>query len=214
MIPLLHILLLAAGQDPPAREASRAQERLVRDQPKAPGPRFQLGRLYALELLTEDGRYGPVRDLLDTTRDAHILYGAAYALRNSPLASLGADFEKRALAISPRVESDYAHASPAPPPDPPPGVRRITQAKPEPVEQVPAKYPPLARQARIQGAVRFNAVIDRDGNVKDLQLVSGHPLLVQAAATAVKQWRYEPTRDQGELGEVLMPITIHFEIQP
>ena len=47
--------------------------------------------------------------------------------------------------------------------------------KPKPV------YPPLAKQARIQGTVRFTAVIGKDGTIQNLQLVSGHPLLVPAA---------------------------------
>jgi protein TonB len=42
-------------------------------------------------------------------------------------------------------------------------------------------YPPLAKQARIQGTVRFTAIIGKDGTIQNLQLVSGHPLLVEAA---------------------------------
>lgn len=206
------VATLALAQDSPQREASRAQERLIRDRPGVDAHRYQLGRLYALELLTEEGRYGPARDLLDTTHDAAILYGAALALRNSALATLATDFEKRALTINPRVAWGDNRAA-LPPPEPGPGIRRVSNAKPEAVRQVPVRYPPLARQARIQGTVRFNAVIDRDGAVADLQLLFGHPLLVPAATEAVKQWRYEPTRDQGEPVEVLMPITITFELE-
>jgi len=50
-------------------------------------------------------------------------------------------------------------------------------------------YPPLARQARIQGNVVLHAIIDKEGKVAQLEVVSGHPLLVQAALDAVKQWR-------------------------
>ncbi len=56
-----------------------------------------------------------------------------------------------------------------------------------------AFYPPLARQARIQGDVQLDAVIDEQGNVVELSVVSGHPLLIDAALKAVSQWRYEPT---------------------
>jgi protein TonB len=61
------------------------------------------------------------------------------------------------------------------------------------VVRVNPEYPPLARQARIQGTVRFRAVIGIDGRVLNVQLVSGHPLLVGAARDAVKQWVYRPT---------------------
>src|SRR5207302_3137235 len=61
-------------------------------------------------------------------------------------------------------------------------------AQPQPV------YPPLARQARIQGNVVLHAIIDKDGRVGELQVISGHPLLVQSALEAVKNWRYQPTQ--------------------
>ena len=66
------------------------------------------------------------------------------------------------------------------------------------VRQPKPVYPPLARQARIQGTVRFNAIIGRDGTIQNLQLVSGHPLLVPSAQDAVKQWVYQPTLLNGE----------------
>jgi len=53
-------------------------------------------------------------------------------------------------------------------------------------------YPPLAMQARIQGTVRFSVTITDDGRVTDVKLLSGHPLLVQAAKEAVAQYRFQP----------------------
>ena len=53
------------------------------------------------------------------------------------------------------------------------------------IRKVTPSYPPLAKQARIQGMVRFTAIIGKDGTIQNLQLVSGHPLLVQAAMEAV-----------------------------
>jgi protein TonB len=58
------------------------------------------------------------------------------------------------------------------------------------ITKVAPVYPPLAKQARVQGTVRFNAVIGKDGTVQQLTLASGHPLLVKAAEEAVKQWQY------------------------
>src|SRR6202030_2846635 len=71
-------------------------------------------------------------------------------------------------------------------------------------------YPPLARQARIQGAVILHAIIDKDGKVAQLEIVSGHPLLVQSALDAVKQWRYKPTRLNGDPVEIDTTITVTF----
>lgn len=73
-------------------------------------------------------------------------------------------------------------------------------------------YPPLARQARIQGQVRIAAILARDGAVTSMQLVSGHPLLVQAALDAVRLWRYRPTLLNGQPVEVAMSIDVNFTL--
>jgi len=73
-------------------------------------------------------------------------------------------------------------------------------------------YPPLAKQARIQGVVRFNAIIGKDGTIQNLQLISGHPLLVPAAEEAVKQWLYKPTLLNGEPVEVATVIDVNFTL--
>lgn len=77
-------------------------------------------------------------------------------------------------------------------------------AQPQPL------YPALARQARIQGNVVLHAIIDKDGRVGQLEVVSGHPLLVQSALDAVKQWRYQPTQLNGDPVEVDTTITVTF----
>ena len=73
-------------------------------------------------------------------------------------------------------------------------------------------YPPLAKQARIQGVVRFNAIIGKDGTIQNLTLVSGHPLLVPSAQEAVKQWLYKPTLLNGEPVEVATVIDVNFTL--
>jgi len=78
------------------------------------------------------------------------------------------------------------------------------------VTQTRPVYPALARQARIQGNVLLHAIIDKDGKVAQLEVVSGHPLLVQAALDAVKQWRYKPTLLNGDPVEVDTQITVTF----
>ncbi|MEK7752796.1 MAG: energy transducer TonB [Acidobacteriota bacterium] len=74
-------------------------------------------------------------------------------------------------------------------------------------------YPPLAKQARIQGTVRFNAIIGRDGAIANLVVVSGHPLLVPSALEAVRQWKYQPTLLNGEPVEVVTQIDVNFTLQ-
>jgi periplasmic protein TonB len=73
-------------------------------------------------------------------------------------------------------------------------------------------YPPLARQARIQGVVHLNAVIGKDGTIQDLKAAGGHPLLVPAALEAVRQWVYKPTLLNDEPVEVVTVIDVNFTI--
>jgi protein TonB len=73
-------------------------------------------------------------------------------------------------------------------------------------------YPPLAKQARIQGTVKLNAIIDKEGLIQQLTVVSGHPLLIPAALEAVKQWRYKPTLLNSEPVEVITQIDVNFTL--
>ena len=73
-------------------------------------------------------------------------------------------------------------------------------------------YPPLARQTRISGTVRLHAIIAKDGTVQQLEVLSGHPLLVQAALDAVRQWRYQPTLLNGEPVEVDTTVDVIFSL--
>ena len=73
-------------------------------------------------------------------------------------------------------------------------------------------YPPLAKTARVQGTVKLQAIISRDGAIRDLQLISGPPLLVQVAFEAVRQWRYKPTLLNGEPVEVATEIDVTFTL--
>ncbi len=80
------------------------------------------------------------------------------------------------------------------------------------VHQVRPVYPPLARQARISGTVRLEAVISRSGLIESLQVMSGHPLLTQAALDAVRQWVYQPTLLNNVPVEVLTQIDVNFKL--
>jgi protein TonB len=80
------------------------------------------------------------------------------------------------------------------------------------VRKVPPTYPPLARQARIQGVVILQAQISKDGNIENLQLISGHPMLAPAAIEAVKQWKYRPYLLNGEPVEVDTQVQVNFTL--
>ena len=62
----------------------------------------------------------------------------------------------------------------------------------------PPAYLPLAQQARISGVVRLSAVIGKEGNVINLAVISGHPLLIPSALEAVQKWVYQTTLLNGE----------------
>ena len=80
------------------------------------------------------------------------------------------------------------------------------------VQKIEPQYPPLARAARVQGEVVLSAIIDSNGQINNLQLVSGHPMLVPAAIAAVKQWRYKPYLLNGAPVEVETTITVIFSL--
>jgi periplasmic protein TonB len=80
------------------------------------------------------------------------------------------------------------------------------------IYRVQPQYPPLARQARVQGIVVLRAVISREGKIENLQVISGHPLLVKSAIDAVLQWRYRPYFLNSEPVEVETQVTVNFTL--
>jgi len=78
------------------------------------------------------------------------------------------------------------------------------------IRRIQPVYPPLARTVGVQGSVEFTAKISKEGNIENLTLVRGHPLLVKAAQDAVLQWKYRPTLLNGQPVEVVTEITVNF----
>jgi protein TonB len=74
-------------------------------------------------------------------------------------------------------------------------------------------YPRTASVIRLEGVVKLQAVITKGGTIQSLTVVSGHPILAQAALDAVKQWRYRPYILTGEPVEVDTFITVTFRRQ-
>jgi protein TonB len=114
-------------------------------------------------------------------------------------------------------------AAPPPPPKPPLETHKPPSA-PIPmggdvqmaklVRKVIPEYPAIARTARISGIVRLIGTIGKDGAIRNLQLVSGHPMLARAALEAVRQWVYKPTLLNGNPVEVIAPIEVRFTLAP
>jgi protein TonB len=107
-------------------------------------------------------------------------------------------------------------AAPAPPPQPRP-VQKIVRVgsnlkAPRLTYSVDPTYPPLAREAHISGTVVVEAVIDERGNVVQARVVSGHPLLIDAALKAVVQWKYEPTSLNGQPVSVELQVQVQFSL--
>ena len=80
------------------------------------------------------------------------------------------------------------------------------------IRRVAPVYPPLARQARIQGTVVLKVIVNKDGEVRAAEPISGHPMLAPSAIEAVKQWRYRPVMKDGEPVEVTTTIQVNFKI--
>lgn len=80
------------------------------------------------------------------------------------------------------------------------------------VKRIQPTYPPLARQARIQGSVVLQAEISKEGKIENLRVLSGHPMLAPYALEAVKQWLYKPYFLNGEPVEVETQITVNFSL--
>ena len=97
---------------------------------------------------------------------------------------------------------------PPPPPVKPPRITVLRMATP--LHKVEPVYPALARQARVSGTVELLGVLGTDGRIHELKVLRGHPLLINAALDAVRQWIFEPTMLNGQAVEVSAPITVNF----
>jgi TonB family protein len=134
------------------------------------------------------------------------------------LLACGAAVGAQEPIVQPQVRPGTIYASPIdprPPQPTPDGVRMKVggeAAAANLINQVDPVYPPLARQTRISGTVKLCAVIGKDGAVRQLDVISGHPLLVQSALDAVRKWKYQPTQLDGEAVEVDTTIDVIFAL--
>jgi TonB family protein len=82
------------------------------------------------------------------------------------------------------------------------------------IRKVQPDYPPLAKAARVQGSVEFRVTIGKDGHVENIELMRGHPLLVNAAKDALMQWVYRPTLLNGAPVDVQTEVVVRFTLPP
>ena len=82
------------------------------------------------------------------------------------------------------------------------------------LKKVPPVYPPIASAARVSGTVVLQAVINKEGDIANLHVVSGPPMLQQASLDAVKQWTYRPYLLNGQPVEVQTTINVIFSLPP
>ncbi len=166
------------------------------------------------DALTEENRAKFVRAV--TGFDEHLVRGFMTSGPNEVSISISVPLAQGFRGMTIR-ESTVTGGIPAPAaaevPLPPGAIRvggNVQQTKlisqPHPV------YPLLAKQAGIQGKVELKALIDKDGKIADLQVVRGHPLLVQAAMEAVRQWVYQPTLLNGQPVQVMTQIDVNFTL--
>jgi periplasmic protein TonB len=191
--------------------------------PQPPGPR-QVDRRPTHQPQVTGGTYHP--SIEDSGRSAP--HGISQTIDMTPDGIAPGDVELIGSALSNGSYNPVAVAIGALPPikiAPPAQVQRPKEKEQRP-EQIhvtsidPAKllnrvqpiYPPLARQTRVQGVVVLEAVIGTTGRMERLRIVSGHPLLVQAAYDAVSQWMYRPTILNGAPVEVITTIEVNFTL--
>jgi periplasmic protein TonB len=105
-----------------------------------------------------------------------------------------------------------AQSFPIPPPAAPEKPRRMSEGVMDAalIYKLQPQYPTAARLMRVSGTVRLQAIIGKDGSVRDVEILSGNPILVPAAIAAVREWRYRPTQLNGETVEVETYITVNF----
>jgi protein TonB len=126
----------------------------------------------------------------------------------------GVDFGTPGLVGSPAGEVPLPPVPPPPPPKPagPVHVGELVRA-PQKIVDVRPVYPEFARVARVQGTVVLEAVLDKNGRVEQVRVLKSAPLLDQAAIDAVRRWQYTPSTLHGVPVEVLMTITVTFNLQ-
>jgi protein TonB len=164
--------------------------------PSATAPRATSAPIKAADTITDEAPEPP-------SGDVHVEGGLPP----------GPGVDARASLIE-GLKGDTPIAAPPAPPPPAPKLVRVGGVIREPrkLVHVAPVYPEIARQARIDGKVTMEAVLDVTGRVESVRVLNAVPLLEDAAVRAVRQWRYSPTELNGVPVPVLMTITVVFSL--
>jgi TonB family protein len=218
------VLLNAANflkSSDPRRAVQLLEEarKLDTDKPLYVGAEADIYQNAVVRYVAGDLDADPLRSRLMNSSDAELLglTGATLAGVYSPagIKDLGLELLERAISLDPSNSKWKAVLESAKKPNSIP--RRVFRiggkvAEANLIEKVAPQYPAPAKQARVQGVVEFTMLIGEDGLVKNLQLVRGHPLLVEAARDAVIQWKYRPTFLNGNPVSVMTDVVISFTL--
>jgi len=207
------ILMMLAPLPPPPAAPPAAVQAASMPKPVAPKvqttPRVDAGALFSPVSVPSD-----IARIVDTPVEVTfgVVGGVPGGVPGGVLGGVMGGF----LAANARTEM----AAPPPPPPPPtiaPALRpkapiRVGGDVTEPriVKLVQPVYPPLASLAHVSGTVVLEATLTTEGTVEEIRVVSGHPLLVNAAIDCVKQWRYEPTYLNNEPVSVILTAIVTF----
>jgi TonB family protein len=215
-------------------DAEHVLRRAVEDEPESREFAANLGFLYAREIKAGRDRAVHAMAELEQSSSAVLLAAAGTALSNlaksfDAVNESMLDFAGKLLARARELAPDDADIQ-----SPMPLIKYFAAAQEgggigTPAASLPSRirvgenvqavnlirktepeYPEEARKAGIGGEVRLSATIGRDGTVQNIQLVSGHPLLVEAAIQAAQTWVYKPTLLNGSPVEVVTTVTVAF----
>ena len=181
--------------------------------PKAPNPVRDAGHSRPTPVIDAEGLHAPVRipQKIDRTADPQREVGTAEPPCSYCIVGGIPGEPSPGPGILRNLTPQPAEATPPPKP----ASRVVISAGVQQgflVHQVQPVYPAIARTARVEGTVVLAAVINRDGTIQNLHSLSGHPMLVQAALDAVKQWRYRPYMLSGQPVEVETQISVIFTL--
>jgi len=150
---------------------------------------------------------GPVRQFVDTFDNAPPVLMAENGPSHLQLGSGG--IARTDVAPPP---TERTGPTTAPKPDVAPVRLTSTILSAQLIKKVVPLYPVLAVRTRVSGTVHLEGILAKDGTIRNLQVLSGHPLLVPAALDAVRQWVYRPTLLNGVPVEVIAPIDVVFTL--
>ncbi|MFY9841798.1 MAG: energy transducer TonB [Terriglobales bacterium] len=208
-LSLLLLIPLLTIQSPPKVQWLEAP---IFTPPAAPAPAAQQPRpISSSNIASMNIHEAPVQPppaIRGTVADLNEPHVASAPNLDNIAATGGTNLRGRGITGSIGPGVDVAALSPTPAPAHP--LKLSHWAEGNLIYRVQPSYPPLAREARVQGTVELRAIISKAGTIENLVVIRGHPMLSAAAIAAVRQWRYRPYLLNNEPIEVETEITVNF----